>query len=149
MIRRPAVAMLLAPVVLLGACGSSSRSSAAPPAMSARAAAATAAAGFDSRIDSGLRLRVLIGPTCPVERVGQSCVRPYQASIRILRAPNNRLVTTVRSGTDGRVVVRLRPGRYLLVPRAGHPFPHSGSQAVVVYAHRFTSVTVIYDSGIR
>jgi hypothetical protein len=59
------------------------------------------------------------------------------------------MVATVRSHADGRFSIRLTPGRYLLRPFAGHPFPRSQPQTVRVYAHRFTNVTVVYDSGIR
>jgi protein SCO1 len=102
-----------------------------------------------SRLDSGLHARVLFGPTCPVQRAGQSCIRPYQATIRILREPTNKAVASARSGADGRFSVRLPPGRYLLEPQAGRPFPRSRPQTVTVYAHRFTSGTINYDSGIR
>ncbi|MEA2141542.1 MAG: hypothetical protein QOC91_1641 [Solirubrobacteraceae bacterium] len=121
-------------LVLLGGCGGSSRAS---------------SAGRGSSLDSGLHARVLYGPTCPVQRVGQSCIRPYQASITILREPTDKVVATVRSGLDGRVSLRLAPGRYLLVPHSGRPFPRSRRQIVTVYAHRFTTATINYDSGIR
>jgi hypothetical protein len=107
------------------------------------------AADASARLDSGLHARVLFGPTCPVQRVGDSCIRPYQATIRILREPAHELVATMRSAADGRFSVRLTPGRYLLEPRAGRPYPRSRPQTVTVHAHRFTNVTINYDSGIR
>lgn len=107
------------------------------------------ARGRESSLDSGLRGRVLYGPTCPVQRVGQSCTRPYQATISILREPATKTVSTVRSASDGRFTVRLPPGRYLIEPHNGRPFPRSRPQTVTVYAHRFTNVTITYDSGIR
>lgn len=149
MIELPAAALLLTSVVLLSTCGGSSRSSVASVATSARVVVPATATGLGSSVGSGIRLRVLIGPTCPVQRVGQSCVRPFQASIRVLREPANRIVTTVRSGADGRTTVRLAPGRYLLKPRSGSPYPRGAAQTAVVYAHCFTDVTVKYDSGIR
>ena len=66
-----------------------------------------------------------------------------------MREPANRTLTTVRSSSDGRVSVRLRPGRYLLKPQTGHPFPRAVAETVTVHPHRFTTVTVSYDSGIR
>ena len=147
--RWPALAVS---VSLLAVCGASSTSSAtARPAFAAGARSDTAnrPAAFDASLDSGLRIHVLYGPTCPVQRVGESCARPYQASIRIVREPANRTLTTVRSSSDGRVSVRLRPGRYLLKPQTGHPFPRAVAETVTVHPHRFTTVTVSYDSGIR
>ena len=115
----------------------------------AAALSALAASGAARSLDSGVRGKVTYGPTCPVQRVGQSCTRPYRATIDIRREPGDKLVATVRSSAGGHFSVRLAPGRYLLSPRAGHPFPHSSPQTVSVRSHRFTSVTISYDSGIR
>jgi hypothetical protein len=107
----------------------------------------TASAG---RPDSGIRGTVLYGPTCPVQRQGQKCVRPYQATMTIRALPSHRIVAhaTSSAGT-GRFSVRLKPGRYVLVPGAkGFP-TRSRSQDVTVRRHRFTNVTITYDSGIR
>ena len=141
-------ALSLAVLVPVAACGGLARSSLAA-ADSTRLPATIASARVAARVDSGLRIRVVYGPTCPVQRAGQSCVRPYKASLRILREPGARFVTTARSAADGRVTVRLTPGRYLLIPQQGHPFPHGRPETATVYARRFTTVTVSYDSGIR
>jgi hypothetical protein len=148
----PSLTLLVASGALLAGCGAASTPSATPTpafAAGARLDAANKPADFDANLDSGLRIRVLYGPTCPVQRAGENCVRPYRASIRIVREPANRAVTTVRSASDGRVSVRLRPGRYLLKPQTGHPFPRAVAETATVHAHRFTIVTVHYDSGIR
>jgi hypothetical protein len=107
------------------------------------------ASGATRHLDSGIRGRVLYGPTCPVQRPGRSCERPYQASIAIRREPTGALVTRVRSGGDGRFMVDLAPGPYLLVPRNGRPYPRAQSQTVWVHRNAFTAVTIRYDSGIR
>jgi hypothetical protein len=41
-------------------------------------AAAVSVALASTGASSGLRGRVLYGPTCPVERPGESCTRPYR-----------------------------------------------------------------------
>jgi hypothetical protein len=138
---------LIAALALLGGCSGSSSPGSAASASDPRGP--TRETGTASSVDSGLHARVLFGPTCPVQRVGQSCVRPYQATISILREPTNKAVATARSASDGRFSVRLTPGRYLLEPHAGRPFPRSRPQTVTVYADRFTNVTINYDSGIR
>jgi hypothetical protein len=112
-------------------------------------AGVAATTGTTAGLDSGLRGRVLYGPTCPVERVGQNCTRPYQATIRIRRLPGRRLVAVARSAADGSFSVRLAAGRYLLEPQNGRPFPTSAPRTVTVYAHRYANVTISYDSGIR
>jgi len=115
----------------------------------ALAACALGTANGAPRVDSGVRGLVQYGPTCPVERPGQSCVRPYQASITVKREPAGTVVARVNSSANGRFSVRLRAGRYLLVPRNGEPFPRARSRTVSVHPHRFTAVTIRFDSGIR
>lgn len=43
----------------------------------------------------------------------------------------------------------LRPGRYMLVPESGDPFPRASEQEVVVAVGVYTEVTVSFDTGIR
>lgn len=99
--------------------------------------------------DSGVRGRVLYGPTCPVQRPGQSCERPYRATLVFRREPSNKLALRVSSAADGGFTAHLAPGRYRLEPRNGNPFPRAQSETVSVRAGRFTRLTVHYDSGIR
>jgi hypothetical protein len=99
---------------------------------------------------SGIRGQVLLGPTCPVERPGRPCTRPYQAWLTIRREPANTVVRRVRSSaTDGRFSTQLPPGRYRLQPRNGRPYPRARAQTVTVNPQRFTVITVRFDSGIR
>ena len=113
------------------------------------AAVALIADSSAARIDSGIRGKVVYGPTCPVERPGESCERPYDAKLRIRLRSTKRVVATVRSGKDGRFRVRLRPGRYVVDPASGRPYPRAEPVAAVVHAHKFTRITVSFDSGIR
>jgi hypothetical protein len=45
--------------------------------------------------------------------------------------------------------VRLRPGRYVLVPVSRQPYPRASPESFVVHRHKFTRVTITFDSGIR
>jgi hypothetical protein len=110
---------------------------------------AIGAASGAQRPDSGVRGLVLYGPTCPVQRPGQRCVRPYEASITVTREPAGTVVAHLRSAADGRFTVRLRAGRYLLAPHSGKPYPRAQSRTVSVHPHRFATVTIRFDSGIR
>lgn len=113
------------------------------------AALATATAGAQKRPDSGIRGRVVYGPTCPVQRLGHTCERPYQASITIRRKSTDKVVARVRSSADGGFTVRLRGGVYVLHPQNGKPYPRAETQTVTVRRHRFTTIVVSFDSGIR
>lgn len=92
---------------------------------------------------------VLAGPQCPVASPSNPCPDlPHQTSIAILNQ-NGALVTRVSSGEDGRFVVGLKPGAYILLPRNGNPFPTANEVAVEVSEGVYTPVTINFDTGIR
>jgi len=128
------VAFVFVIAALLGGCG-------------VRVAATDPTALRAHHPDSGIRGRVLAGPTCPVQRVGHPCVRPYQATIAIRSGPTSRLAARVRSSATGRFTVALAPGRYLVVPQTGRPYPRSPPQTATVHPHRYTSVLISYDTA--
>ena len=94
---------------------------------------------------------MLIGPTCPVEQVGQDCDdEPYAGEFRIIDVGSGKVVTTVRSGDDGKFRVALHPGSYRLEPvAASGGLPYGKPIDVVVRPHTYEEVTVSFDSGIR
>lgn len=132
----PGIAFVVTIAALLSACG-------------VRAAAVAPAAVSAHHRDSGIRGRVIVGPTCPVQRVAHACVRPYRVTIAIRRQPTSRLAATVRTSANGRFTVALAPGRYLLVPQTGRPYPRSSPQTATVSPNHYTSVVISYDTGIR
>jgi hypothetical protein len=137
--RRWSVATALAAIsISVLACGS--RGGALPLA----SAASTSPQG-----DAGITGKVRIAPTCPVERPGKVCERPYQATITIRREPGGTLVARVRSSATGHFVVALAPGTYRLLPQNGHPYPRSSRQVATVHSGHYTAVVITYDSGIR
>jgi hypothetical protein len=98
--------------------------------------------------DSGITGRVLLGPTCPVQRQGETCEQPYAAKIQVVGAARHRLVTTFRSGSDGRFRVELAAGRYILrAAKAG--LPRLSPRAVTVRSGSLTRVTLVFDTGLR
>jgi hypothetical protein len=101
------------------------------------------------RPDSGIHGLVLYGPTCPVQRPGHTCVRPFRAWITIKREPAGTVARRVRSAANGRFTARLVAGRYLLTPQNGKPYPRARSQAITISRHHFSAVTIRFDSGIR
>ena len=102
-------------------------------------------------VDSGARGVVTIGPTCPVQRVGDpNCAdRPYAATLKVLRARDHTLVKKFGSRSDGRFVVHLRRGRYLIEKAGSGALPSLSPVTFSVARHRFTRVAVRFDSGIR
>ena len=80
---------------------------------------------------------------CPVATVDNPCPdEPYATDVRVLTAAGQELATT-HSGADGRFMVRLDPGHYILMTDQGSPVD------TVVKPHAFAQATVEYDTGIR
>ena len=121
---------------------------AATPAHATGAMRAQARTVSQQSSDSGIVGQVVIGPVRPLERVGTPNVQPYQTTIAILDA-SGQLVTTVQSDNNGSFRVSLPPGSYTLRPESPGRYPRASPQSVTVSAHDWTSVRVVYDSGIR
>ncbi len=106
-----------------------------------------------SDITSGITGIVLIGPQCPVVRVGDdSCYdKPYPANISIKSEDGSREIATFTSNSDGTFTYKIEPGIYLLDPltEGGAILPRGGQQVVIVEQGRLTNVTITYDTGIR
>src|SRR4051794_13900306 len=102
-------------------------------------------------VDSGVKGVVTIGPTCPVQRVGDpSCAdRPYATTLKVVRARDHAFLKKFDSRSDGRFRVHLRRGRYLIEKVGRGALPSLAPVAVSVARHRFTRVAVRFDSGIR
>jgi hypothetical protein len=101
-------------------------------------------------LNSGLEGLVTVGPQCPVVRVGESCPDlPYAAMLELRQA--GKLVVQFNSDEQGKFRVAVRPGSYSLEPQSpgGRALPAAGSRPVTVLKGQFSSVAVVYDSGIR
>jgi hypothetical protein len=86
---------------------------------------------------------------CPVVQQGQECPdQPYQATLTV-NSPNGQKIVQVQTDTQGHFTIPLAPGEYILHPEAPNRIPFASEQTFIVEAHKFTQVTVSYDSGIR
>jgi hypothetical protein len=100
----------------------------------------------------GITGRVVIGPTCPVQRAGDHACddRPYPTTVVVLTPEGSREVGRVDTDAMGAFSIALDPGDYLvsalvggnLLPR-GNPVPATVGPAGV------TNVTIALDRGIR
>ena len=104
--------------------------------------------------DSGIMGKVFIGPRCPVQRdpPDPNCAdAPYKTTIDVRNQNGTNIMEPVPNHQDGTFTIRLRPGHYVLVPEVpgGGMLPRCGSQEVEVFAHKFQTVTLSCDTGIR
>lgn len=103
--------------------------------------------------DGTLVGQVLLGPTCPVERIPPfpGCEpRPYATMIAIFAGGDTsapyRTIVTDASGT---FAVALPAGAYLIQPQSGSPLPRCASANVTVEAGATATTTLSCDTGIR
>ena len=104
---------------------------------------------------SGLAGRVLMAPTCPVERVPPQpgCApRPLVAVLSIQRFGTHAHARKVHTASDGRFHILLPAATYTVqaLPLGASPFPRPPPpRRVQVHSGRFARITILYDTGIR
>ncbi len=102
-------------------------------------------------IATGVRGLVLVGPSCPVEKMPPDgkCA-PHPLEIALVVSADGKEVARGMSGTDGRFSFTLAPGEYHIAPAKNSAiFPRVASRDFVVTHAGFTEVTLEADSGIR
>ena len=100
---------------------------------------------------SGVKGQTILGPMCPVVRVGQDCPdQAYPASLTV-RTPEGQEVTRLQSDAAGKFQINLPPGDYILHPENlnGSRMPTAADVPFTVLPDQFTNVIVTFDSGIR
>jgi hypothetical protein len=108
----------------------------------------------DSRLDSaasGVRGRVLLGPTCPVVQEGSPCPDEPVEDVVVRASSDGETVAEATSGSGGRFEIALPPGRYTLEAVIGPDGPGMFAKPVevTVSAGTFVDVVVPVDTGIR
>lgn len=117
----------------------------------ALALAACSSSINDSSLTSGIRVRVFVGPMCPVVQSGTECPdQPYQATLTVLDS-SRRELKKFETDQNGIYSLKLPPGRYILRPEPpeGMPMPFASEQTFEVRSDQITELVVNYDSGIR
>jgi hypothetical protein len=100
---------------------------------------------------SGVRGVVLAGPTCPVERAGQSpCLRVVPGAVIVARDASGTVVASATSDANGAYFLALAPGRYSIEPQPVQGLMGTASsQTAEVTAGPPLELTFEYDTGIR
>lgn len=93
---------------------------------------------------------VTAGPSCPVERQGQSCPPNAVSGARVdAQAADGHVVASARTSANGGYSVVLGPGRYTLVVTTGSAYPRCPATPVTVSAGAASRADISCDSGIR
>jgi hypothetical protein len=86
---------------------------------------------------------------CPVAQSGQECPdQPYQATLTV-KSLDGLQIIQFQTDAQGRFLVSLVPGQYILHPESPDGIPFAEDQSFSVETGRYTQITVHYDSGIR
>lgn len=100
---------------------------------------------------SGIRGKVMIGPTCPVisPETQKECEnKPYKTELRIYDTEKN-LIKVVPSDSNGNFEIGLSPGSYIVDSDGKSVMPTAEPQIVLVEKDKFTDIIFTFDSGIR
>jgi hypothetical protein len=104
-------------------------------------------------LDSGIQGKITIGPTCPgplrQDQIDQCADKPYQTTINVETADGAKIITKFTSAADGTFKVALAPGTYLLTSASSVRIPSFGGEKVTVAAHKYSAITLMFDSGLR
>ena len=103
---------------------------------------------------SGITGKVLLGPTCPVERIppDPACAdKPYSSNFIVVPTLNPNAIVEFKSDAEGRFTLTLTPGDYIIKPLKGtNILPVCrDSETITVVANQYANVTIDCDTGIR
>jgi len=100
---------------------------------------------------SGVRGKVTIGPTCPVQKIppDPKCAdKPYQTTLNVFKG--DKFVTSFTSAADGTFYVSLPPGSYLITKTGDLTrSPTLAPVSVIISSSQIVEITIRFDSGIR
>ncbi|MHB8660395.1 MAG: hypothetical protein ACYC75_00430 [Minisyncoccota bacterium] len=103
-------------------------------------------------LTTGVRGTILLGPTCPVERVPPmpGCAdKPYATAIAVYPAGSESPYVIGNSDASGAFGFALPPGSYTLAAAGGTTLPRCPEVDVTVPASGYATTTVFCDTGIR
>jgi hypothetical protein len=100
---------------------------------------------------SGISGVAVAGPTCPVERPGDSACapRPVPGAIVVVTDPSGEQVGQATTDAEGRFFVALPAGRYHLTAGAVDGLTGAPAPMEVVVSEGEATVELSYDTGIR
>ncbi len=102
---------------------------------------------------SGVHGTVMLGPTCPVERIppDPACAdKPYATTVSAFRVSDpSHAVATTQSNQSGAFSLKLSPGTYTLSAGGSGILPRCDHPQVTVPANAYATASISCDTGIR
>jgi hypothetical protein len=100
------------------------------------------------QVKSGITGHIVLGPTCPVAGPPNCADKPYKTDVIVKTEDGSQEVTRFSSNSAGYFHVPLPPGSYRL-ESASQGWPFFKPVSVSVEPNKFTTVTLMFDTGIR
>ena len=103
---------------------------------------------------SGINGQVLLGPTCPVERIPPDphcALKPYKTNLVLTSADQSYVIAQFSSDENGNFSIEANPGEYQIRSAAvANILPYcSSSGTIKVTANTYTPAVISCDTGIR
>jgi hypothetical protein len=101
---------------------------------------------------SGIKGTIVATGNCPgPQRKGDdSCgPRPYEGALAVKRNSDQEVVATGKSDRNGEFRIAVPPGKYLITQAGDSKYPIIHSDEIVVVKHKFTTVKLSADMGMR
>lgn len=99
---------------------------------------------------SGIKGKVLLGPTCPVEISNNPCPDKAYSGLEIkIKNSSGRVLKTVVSAADGSFSTDLPAGKYELEYQTIIPPKMTVNKEVIIESSKASNVNIQLDSGIR
>lgn len=100
---------------------------------------------------SGIKGTIVATGNCPgPQRIDDKCgPQPYQGQMAVKLKSTDKVVATVKSNSKGEFSVKLPPGTYVITQAGESRYPLIHSDDIVVTKHKFTTVNLTADIGMR
>lgn len=101
---------------------------------------------------NGILGHIILGSQCSADEVAGTCSDDsFETRIHLfsLNEGKRELVKSVETDNNGNFSVNLAPGRYLIRPIGGNPFPACYEEEVNVFKDEYREVVLNCDTGMR
>jgi len=108
---------------------------------------------FDQSADSdsttGMVGVATMGPTCPVQHLGQNCTAPFANGKILVLDSSGKELNSFMTDANGNFKLLIAPGRYNLKLAGGAALPRLEQTAIEVAPDHLTQLNLNLDTGIR
>ncbi len=101
---------------------------------------------------SGIKGTITLTGNCPgpVRKDNDSCgPQPYEGEFAVKRSSDQVVVATGKSNHEGQFKIDVAPGKYIITQAGEARYPMIHSDEIVVAKHKFTTVKLTADLGMR